>query len=76
MAKETQNETNEAQPVQPVQVHVTTESDAAYERKRQETFEATIDEARRLRMDYAPNGGRFIVAGRLVDANGNPVTEA
>jgi hypothetical protein len=26
-------------------------------------------------LDKAPEGGRFVVAGRLVDANGNPVRE-
>jgi hypothetical protein len=32
---------------------------------------------RRLdRLDYAPKGGRYIVNGQLVDANGDPVKDS
>lgn len=32
---------------------------------------AQPEQARKL--DYAPEGGRYLVGGRLVDANGQPV---
>ena len=49
--------------------------EAEAERRIRLRAEASADAEANPR-DFAPNGGRFMVGGRLVDSNGNPVPEA
>jgi hypothetical protein len=70
--KTTETETTAVAP-QPVIVNVP--SDAEYERQRELDYQAAVDEGKRLKMDEAPEGGRFLLHGVLVDANGQPITE-
>ena len=51
---------------QPVTVNFITPDKAA------EAAQAVID-GQNLRMDYAKDGGRYIINGQTVDANGNAV---
>lgn len=56
----------ETQGGQPVTVNIIQPDKAA------EAAQAVID-GQNLRMDYAKDGGRYIINGQTVDANGNAV---